>query len=70
MKNTIAEIRDRISRGYTGELLYNYRTGNYEIITWLSSVENPDSKIHKIPRGSCDSMTLKCLVYPDRRFDD
>jgi hypothetical protein len=57
------EIKDRIARGYKGELLFNLRTGNYEITTWLDGAENIDQKLHKIPHDLYDSNTLKRAVY-------
>lgn len=61
--DTLKEIKDRISRGYRGELLYNYRSGNYEVTTWLEGAEEIDQKIYKIPRGVYDPNDLKDTVY-------
>lgn len=63
IKSILAEIRDRLGRGYKGELLFNYRTGNYEVITWQEGVEHTDQKTHKLP-SSCDVSMLKKIVYP------
>lgn len=57
------EIKDRIARGYKGELLYNFRTGNYEVITWLEGAENIDQKTHKFTKDAYTAETLKKAVY-------
>lgn len=61
--DTLKEIKDRIARGYRGELLYSYRSGYYEITTWLDGAEDIDQKIYKIPRGTYDPNALKDAVY-------
>ena len=63
IKAILAEVKDRIGRGYKGELLFNYRTGNYEIITWLEGAEHLEQKTHKLP-STCNSLMLKKIVYP------
>lgn len=62
MQNMLTEVRSRLSKGYKGELLYNFRSGFYEITTWKIGT-SPDTKVHKIPRGLCDPNKLKALVY-------
>lgn len=59
----LVEVKERISKGYKGELLYNLRSGNYEITTWLEGSENTDSKTHKIARGIHSPDDLKEAVY-------
>ncbi len=58
----LTEIRSRISKGYKGELLYNFRSGFYEITTWKLG-DSTDMKLHKIPRGAYDPNELKEVVY-------
>lgn len=62
----LKEIRSRISKGYKGELLYNLRSGCYEITTWKNSADNSDQKLHKIPRGVYDPNELKEAVYGNK----
>jgi hypothetical protein len=57
------EIKDRIARGYKGELLYNFRTSTYEITTWLEGAINIDQKLHKFSKDAFTSNTLKRAVY-------
>lgn len=61
----LSEIKGRIAKGYKGELLYNFRSGCYEITTWKSG-ENADLKLVKIPRGMFDPIDLKEAVYGDK----
>ena len=64
MKESILdEVRARIARGYKGELLYNYRSGIYEISTHMPKAENSDHKVHKIARGLYDPAELVEAVY-------
>lgn len=57
------EVKERIAKGYKGELMYNLRSGNYEITTWLVGAENLDTKTHKIARGIYNPNDLKDAVY-------
>lgn len=59
--STLKEIRERIAKGYRGELLYNLNTGYYEITTWKNDLE--DLKTFKIPRGQYAPSELKDAVY-------
>ena len=61
--STLKEIKERIKQGYKGELLYNYRTGNYEITTWKEGAEDTDQKVYKIPRGVFSPEDLKVATY-------
>lgn len=58
----LKEVRERIKQGYKGELLYNYRSGFYEITTWKSS-DVLDQKTYKIPRGVYEPRVLVEAVY-------
>lgn len=60
----LKEIRVRIAKGYKGELLYNFRSGYYEVTTWKRG-EFTDQKVYKIPRGQYDPAELKEVVYGD-----
>jgi hypothetical protein len=62
MKDTLSQVRSRIAKGYKGELLYNFRSGFYEVTTWNPS-DNSDLKMVKIPRGQYDPAELKEVIY-------
>lgn len=55
----MSEIRSLVHAGYSGELLYSYRAGVYEVTLQLGE----DSKTFKIPRGLYDPQELKEAVY-------
>lgn len=59
----LAEVRSRIAQGYTGELLYNYGTGMYEITTLRPKADDSDTKVHKIARGIYTPAELIKAVY-------
>lgn len=61
----LKEIRSRIAKGYKGELLYNFRSGFYEITTWKKG-DAPDLKLTKIPRGAYNPNELKDAVYGNK----
>lgn len=62
-EDLLDEVRARIAQGYKGELLYNYRSGIYEITTYKPKAENSDHKVHKIARGLYDPTELIEAVY-------
>ena len=61
--NILQEIKAKIKKGYKGELLYNYRSGNYEITTWKEGKVDEDRKVYKIPRGTYTPNDLKEATY-------
>lgn len=61
--SNLQDVKDRIARGYRGELTYSFRSGDYIITTWLDGAEDIDTKTHKFPRGVHDPNTLKNTVY-------
>lgn len=59
--DVIKEIQEKLANGYKGELLYNYRSGNYEVTLWKA--DEQDLRSYKIARGLFDPNYLKDLVY-------
>lgn len=64
--DALEEVKERIAQGYKGELLYNYRSGYYEITTWKVKADNSDHKVYKIARGLYDPQELIEVVYGKR----
>jgi len=63
----LEEIKQRIKQGYRAELTFNYRTGNYEVNTWLFNKTAINQKLFKIPPNVYDLEEVVNIVYGSKR---
>lgn len=63
--SSFEELEERMKSGFRGEVLYNLRTGYYEVPTWRidQAKEATDHKLFKFPKESVDVNTLLKTVY-------
>jgi len=63
--SSLPELEDRIKEGFKAEVLYNYRTGNYEVPTWWEDTDGScdNHKTFKFPKSSANKDELIKLVY-------
>lgn len=60
----IDELKARMKDGYKAEVLFNYRTSNYEVPTWKRTKDGfDDKKLLKFPKESADIKALIKIVY-------
>ncbi len=62
---TLEELKERLKQGFHAEVLFNFRTGNYEVPTWWAEKDGTSNshKTFKYPKVSVKVKNLIKLVY-------